>query len=148
VAIPPFNDNGWLPEGLHDCSLEEAAARFGAFQRSDRRPLLWTRLLEFAHDARACGLIEAIVVDGSFVTAEPVPNDIDLILVVLAHVDFSVDLLPAHYNLLSQWRVRRRLGFDIIVVKSGSAALDETVAFFQQVKQRPGKKKGLVRIRV
>jgi hypothetical protein len=38
--IPSFDQNGNLPEGIHDCTIEEAAERFGAFQRSDRRPQL------------------------------------------------------------------------------------------------------------
>jgi hypothetical protein len=148
VAIPPLNEHGWLPEGVHDCTLEEAGARFGGFQRSDRRPGLWARFLEFVSEAQACGLIDAIVVDGSFVTAEPVPNDIDLVLVVTAHHNFSVDMLPMHYNVLSQRRVRQRFGFDIVVATNNHETLEQAVAFFQQVRQQPGAKKGLLRIRL
>ena len=36
IVIPPFNEHGLLPDRIHDCSLEEAAARFAAFQSSDR----------------------------------------------------------------------------------------------------------------
>jgi hypothetical protein len=86
--IPPFNEDGWLPEGLHDCTLQEAAERFAAFLSSDRRPRLWTRFAEFACEAKACELLESLLVDGSFVTANPDPNDIDLILVVAAGYDF------------------------------------------------------------
>jgi len=82
VAIPPFNTYGLLPEGIYDCTLEEAAQQFAIFQRSDQRPRLWARFLEFVGEAKATGWIEAVVVDGSFVTADPTPNDIDLILVV------------------------------------------------------------------
>ena len=81
MAIPLFNEHGWLPEGIHDCTLEETAARFGVFQRSDRRPQLKAQFLKFVRAARAGGMVEPIFVDGSFVTAEPVPNDIDLVLV-------------------------------------------------------------------
>ena len=79
-------------------------------------------------------------------TAKPDPNDIDLVLAVEASYDFSKDLPPVQYNLLAQQRVRRRFGFDIVVVKNGSENLDHAVAFFQQVKQRPGAKKGILRI--
>ena len=103
--------------------------------------------MECTRDAKASGLREAILVDGSFVTAEPTPNDIDPVLVVSANHDFSGELPPAHYNILSQRRVRRRFGFDMVVVKNGSEALAQTVTFFQQVRQRPGVKKR-VRIRV
>ena len=108
MALPPLNEHGWLPEGVYDCTLEEATARFGRFQRSDRRPQLWERFLEFVHEARASGVITAIVIDGSFVTAEPFPNDIDLIVVMSAPRDFSRTLAPVHYNVLSQRYVRQR----------------------------------------
>jgi hypothetical protein len=148
MAIPLLNEHGWLPEGVHDCTLEEAAARFGGFQRSDRRPQLWAQFLEFVGEAQASGMIEEIIVDGSFVTAEPVPNDIDLVVVMSGPHDFSVDLPPAHYNVLSQRRVRQQFGFDIVVVTNECEMLDQAVAFFQQVRQRPGAKKGLLRIHI
>ena len=146
--IPPFNENGWLLEGIYDCTLDEAAERFGAFQSSDRRPQLWVRVTEFMRELKACEFLEAVLVNGSFVSAKPDPNDIDLILVVAADHDFSTDLPPVQYNLLAQQRVRRRFGFDIVVVKNSSDNLEQAVAFFQQVKQRPGVKKGILRIKL
>jgi hypothetical protein len=146
MAIPPLSEDGWLPDGVHDCTLEEAAEQFGAFQSSDRRPELWARFIEFVHETKACGLIDAILVDGNFVTAEPAPHDIDLVLIVSANHNFSVDLLPTQYNLLSQRRVRRRFGFDIVVAKNDSETLEQAVAFFRQIRQQPGMKKGILRI--
>ena len=146
--IPPFNENGCLPDGIHDCTLQEAEERFAAFQGSDRRPQLWARFTEFMREAKACQWMEAVLVDGSFVTAEPDPRDIDLVLVVEASHDFSADLPPAQYNLLAQKRVRRRFGFDIVIVKNGSGNLEQAIAFFRQVKQRPGMKKGILRIKL
>ena len=120
----------------------------GSFQNSDRRPQLWARFTEFIREAKVCGFMKAVLVDGSFVTTKPDPNDIDLVIVVAAAYDFSKDLSPSQYNLLAQQRVRRRFGFDIVVVKDGSEDLEQAVAFFQQIKQRPGVKKGLLRIRL
>jgi hypothetical protein len=42
----------------------DLAARFGGFQRSDRRPQVWAKFLEFVHEAQACGLIDAIIYRG------------------------------------------------------------------------------------
>jgi hypothetical protein len=132
-VIPTFNENGWLSEGVHDCSLEEAAARFGAFQVSDRRQRLWEKFIEFIGEAKAVGgLIEALLIDGSFVTSKPNPNDIDLIVVVSAGCDFAMDLQPTQYNLLSQRRVRQRFGFDIVVVRQGSENLKLAIDFFHR----------------
>ena len=36
----------------------------------------------------------------------------------------------------------------IVVVKDGSENFEQAVAFFQQVKQRPGLKKGILRIKL
>jgi hypothetical protein len=68
------------------------------------------------------------------------------VLVVVANYNFAVDLPPALYNLLAQHRLRIRFRFDIVVVKNDSENLNQAVAFFQQVKQRPGLKKGILRI--
>ena len=72
--IPPLNEYGWLPEGIYDCTLDEAAARFGEFQISDRRPRLWARFTEFMGEVKACDLMEAVLLDGSFVTANGRPK--------------------------------------------------------------------------
>ncbi len=59
-----------LPEGVHDCTLQEAVERFSSFQSSDRRPELWARFLEFFGEVEASGLVQTVLVDGSFVTAQ------------------------------------------------------------------------------
>ena len=146
--IPPFNENGWLPDGIHDCTLQEAAERFGGFQSSDRRPRLWARFTEFIGEVRGCGLVEAVIADGSFVTAEPDPNDIDLVLVVSANHDFEADFQPSEYNVLSKRRVNRRFGFDLLVARTDSEEYRRYVAFFQEVRLEPGRKKGILRIRL
>ena len=146
MAIPDFNERGCLAHGIHDCTVDEAAARFGAFQASDRRPQLWAKFLEFVREAKACGVVEAVLIDGSFVTTKPDPNDIDLVLVVSARHDFGADLPPATYNVVAQQRVRKRFGFDIVVARNGSENLEHAIEFFQQVKLRPGERKGILRI--
>ena len=100
--------------------MDEAAERFGAFQSSDRRPRLWARFAEFMREVNACGLVEAVLVDGSFVTTTSDPNDIDLVLVVSASHDFEADFQPNEYNILSKRQVNRRVGFDLLVARAGS----------------------------
>ena len=56
--IPAFNEYGCLPEGIYDCTMEEAAQRFGVFQSSDRRPQLWDKFIAFMREAKFCGLID------------------------------------------------------------------------------------------
>jgi hypothetical protein len=148
MSIPPFNEHGWLPEGVHGCTVDEARMRFGSFQGSDWRPRLWRNFVEFLNEAKGSGFVKFVVLDGSFVTAKPDPNDIDLILVVDAKHDFSANLRPNQYNLLAQKCVRKRFGFDIVIVKDGSNNMQQAIEFFQQVRQRAGGKKGILRITI
>ena len=125
MPIPALDKNGFLPPGVHDCTLEEIKleeikGRFGAFQQSDRRPQLFARLGAFLSEAKACGLVISLVVDGSFVTAKPEPNDIDLIVVVAPGHSFDADLSPGEYAILSKRRVHRRHGFDLLVAGEDS----------------------------
>jgi len=146
MAIPVLNNQGFLPDGIHPCTLDEAKARFGAFQGSDRRPMLWAKLREFLREVEASAIVEAVLLNGSFVSGKPDPNDIDLILVVPAAHDFSVDLAPVEYNVLSKRRVFRRYGFDVLVARAGSDRLRRYVEFFQQVRLAPGQRKGILRL--
>ena len=74
MAIPPFNERGWLPDGIHDCTLEEATGRFGTFQINDRRPALWARFVEFLREARDCGLVEAVLLDEASLPPSQTPT--------------------------------------------------------------------------
>ncbi len=77
--IPRFNDEGNLPAGVHRASLEEVAARFGQkpeLRRVQMESLAW--LVELARRAGASRLI----VNGSFTTDKPEPNDVDCVLLV------------------------------------------------------------------
>ncbi len=146
MAIPSLDSEGFLPVGVHDCTLDEIDARFGAFQHSDRRPQLFARLQAFFAEAKSSAIIESVLVNGSFVTAEPEPNDIDLILLVRAGHDFTVDLSAREYNILSKRRVFRRYGFDILVASVGSEQYDRYTRFFQQIRFEPRRAKGILRL--
>lgn len=45
MAIPEFDEDGVLPEGVHDCTLDEVRERFCRFAGSDRRATLCRALL-------------------------------------------------------------------------------------------------------
>lgn len=126
--------------------IDEAQTRFGMFQRSARRSQLWGKFVEFVREAKACSFVEAVLLDGSFVTAQSDPNDIDLLLVVSRDHDFSGEFQPTEYNIVSKRRVHRRFGFDILVARADSDEYRRYVDFFQQVRLEPGRKKGILRI--
>jgi len=77
--IPPYNDEGYLPPGIHPANLEEIAARFGIgseLREVQMESLRW--LVELGRRAGA----SRIVVNGSFVTEKLEPNDVDCVLLI------------------------------------------------------------------
>lgn len=107
---------------------------------------MFEKLEAFIREARQTGIVKAIIVDGSFISAKPDPNDIDLIVVLERDHDFEMELRPMDYNVLSRKRVRRRYGFDMFVEAEDSERYRERVGFFQQVKDSDDLTKGLLRI--
>ncbi len=148
MSIPELNEDGFLPEGIHETSLEEVRELFGRFRTTDWRPTLFAKLSEFLVAVRSAGLVACIIVNGSFVTAKDEPSDIDLILVVHPDHDFHADLRPFEYNVLSRRRVRGRFRLDILVAREGSVRYEQYVNFFQQIKGRPGIRKGILKVLV
>jgi hypothetical protein len=75
--LPPFDDHGNLPAGIHLCTIEELAARFG--NGSEERATEISELLQFIDAAQRAG-VRRLLVNGSFVTAKLAPNDVDVVL--------------------------------------------------------------------
>jgi hypothetical protein len=148
VPIPALDQEGLLPVGLHECTIEEMEGCFGKFQGSDRRPELMKKLKTFLSEAKDSSLIQGILVDGSFVTSKPAPDDIDVIAIVPALHDYHADLAPREYNLLSKSRVRRRFGLDMLVARDGSIELQRYINFFQQVRFAPQLQKGILKVKL
>ncbi len=72
-----FNELGFLPLGIHDCSLEEAKQLL-CF--NDWRMQLWNKFLDYANIITAGGFKYHICLDGSFLTDKQDPLDIDIVL--------------------------------------------------------------------
>ena len=146
MPIPDLDADGLLPVGIHEATIDDVRTSFGQFQRTDRRAHLFERLDAFIVQARSTGLIVALIVNGSFVTGKDEPSDIDLVLVLRGDHDFKVELSPFQYNTLSKRRVRKRYRFDILVAREDSGEYEGYVRFFQQVKQRPHRQKGILKV--
>lgn len=77
--IPPFNEDGYLPAGVHLATLDEVATRFGQeteIRRAQLESLRW--LVDLAKTAG----VERLVINGSFVTDIEEPNDVDCVLLM------------------------------------------------------------------
>ncbi len=75
--IPPFDEFGCLPPGIHPATLDEIEARFGRL--SELRGVQMESVRWMVDLAKKAGA-ERIVLNGSFVTDIMEPNDVDCVL--------------------------------------------------------------------
>jgi hypothetical protein len=75
--IPPFDDSGCLPPGVHPATLAENEDRFG--RQSGLRRVQMDSVRWMVDLAVRAG-VQRIVLNGSFVTDITNPNDVDCVL--------------------------------------------------------------------
>lgn len=88
--IPDFNDDGYLPPGIHPATLDEIERRFGSdseLRRVQMQSVRW--LVDLARKAG----IERIVLNGSFVADTHEPNDVDCVLLISPNMARDRDAL-------------------------------------------------------
>ena len=144
AGIPDLGVEGYLPEGIHTCTIDEVTTIFGEFQESDRRVRLAAALRRYHDELVASKIGKALLIDGSFVTAEARPNDIDLVLVLPDDFDLKASVPPFEYNARSKKFVKKNYGFDLFPAFEHD--LGPIVDLFSKVKERPDIRKGLLRV--
>lgn len=77
--IPPLDQRGYLPPGVHPATLEEIRTRFG--EQSEIRRVQMESLVWLVDLARRAG-VARLVINGSFATALAEPNDVDCALLI------------------------------------------------------------------
>jgi hypothetical protein len=130
--IPAFTEQGFLPPGIYQATLDEFKERFVVFQRSDRRLRLFVQLEKLLDQAARAGIVKRILIAGSFVSANP--------------AIVGKPLRPFEYNLVSRQMARRVFGGDIMPALDHSNALQQYLEFFQTA--RDGKRIGIVEIQL
>ena len=116
MPFPQFTKTGDLPPGNHSASLQETLARFGS--GTSKRSVLALRLDRVYRLATETGHLARFVVFGSFVTAKPEPNDVDVFMIMDDAFDirqltgasrllFEHTAAQAHFGCSAFW-VRRR----------------------------------------
>jgi hypothetical protein len=143
MALPAFNDDGDLPPGVHRATLSEVLERFG--QGSVQRCAVADRLKRVYELVASTGHLARFVVFGSFITAKPDPDDVDVILLMedtfdLASVTGEAALpfqhmeADAHFGASVFWTRR-----------SGAIGGEQAMIEYWQVR-REGGRRGIVEI--
>lgn len=142
MPIPEFRGDGYLPVGLHAATEAEVTFRFGSSGRRRRRLIL--RLRQWMELGRAVQALR-ILVDGSFVTSKPEPNDIDTVMLLPWNFQELVDAQhPAALELDQMFLTRRP---EEIFGAENEEEWDAWCEFFGRTREA-GTRKGLVEIRL
>jgi predicted nucleotidyltransferase len=138
-----FNAAGDLPAGIHSASLHEVLERFG--DGTLQRLTVASRLARIHSVAMSTGQVRRFIVFGSFVTAKPNPNDVDVFL--LMEDSFTISDIVGEARMLFDHSVAEaRFGASIFWLRHQAAfgGEDATVAHWQI--KRDGSRRGIIEI--
>jgi hypothetical protein len=132
LMIPPFDESGLLPAGVHRATLAEIAARFGSISELRRVQM---ESVGWMVDAAVRAGVRRIVLNGSFATNTMEPNDVDCVLLLVAGQPRDRDAMK-----------ELRAGFPFLDIKLvGQPDFDEYVNFTFAT-DRAGTPKGIVEV--
>jgi hypothetical protein len=140
TMLPPFNENGDLPPGVHATSLNEIGQRFGTGRTA--RVRAWRALRHLHELALRTGSLRNFYVFGSFVSSAPDPRDVDVVLVM--DEQFRLENCPRESRtLFSHADAEARYGASVFWLREG--AMPEELLRAWQMK-RDGTLRGILEV--
>jgi hypothetical protein len=130
--IPPLNEHGYLPAGVHPATLDEVIARFG--RGSEQREAQGDSLRRLAPLCQQIGVTK-LLINGSFVTNAAEPNDVDCVL-----------LIPPGYDESSPPAQRLLNGLPFLEIKLATEAEYAWLASVMFATDRGMMEKGMVEV--
>jgi hypothetical protein len=138
--LPPLNENGDLPPGVHVATWPEIEHRFGT--GTEARLRAFATLRRLCALARNTGALRTLYAFGSFVSATPEPRDIDVVLIMKR--DFRLEDCPLESRtLFSHSAAEARYGATVFWMREG--ALPEGLMRAWQIK-RDGTLRGILEV--
>jgi hypothetical protein len=140
-VIPAFDTLGRLPPGIHDATWDELCDRFSGSRWRDR---LLAGLREALTSLKLAGC-KVVYIDGSFVTAKPIPGDFDCCWDE-RHVD--PDKLDPVLLDFSNRRAKQKekFGGELFPACSPADSKGTTFVDFFQIEKVTGDRKGIIAI--
>lgn len=141
MNIPALQENGELPPGEHEASLDEVEMVYGT--STDRRKLLMRGLREAASRFELAG-VTTLWINGSFITDKDEPNDIDGCWEYTTSV--SIEKLDPIF-LGSRDAMKEKYGLDFFIANIVEAGSGLPFPKFFQL-NRDGDPKGIIVIKL
>jgi len=128
---------------VHHASLQELLNQFG--QATRQRKLVGMRLKRVYELAAATGHMKRFIVFGSFVTAKPEPNDVDVFLVM--HDTFDLNEVTGEARLVFDHpAAQAHFGVSIFWLRQLAALPNEQEAVLGWQLKRDGARRGIVEV--
>lgn len=142
--LPPLDEKGDLPPGVHVAAWNEIEQRFGT--GSDARTRALATLKRLHRLANRTHALRSFYVFGSFVSKAPEPRDVDVLMVMNA--DFRVEACaPAARSLFSHSAAQSDHGATVFWIREGmlsAAAMREFLGALQI--RRDGALRGILEV--
>ena len=143
MPLPPFNEGGDLPPGVHQATLSNILDHFGG--ETARRKILARRLERVYHLAQTTGHLRRFVIFGTFVTDKAEPNDIDVFL--LMEDTFDITQLEGEPRLLFEHPTAQDyFGASVFWLRRLAVLGDERSTINHWQVKRDGARRGVVEI--
>jgi hypothetical protein len=146
MPLPQLNEAGELPAGVHQATMDEVLAQFGS--GTTQRQAVTARLRHIYHLARATRKLDRLILFGSYITAKPDPNDVDIVLVM--RDDFDVQACDEEgRQLFDHPRAAEVFGASVFWIRPALLVLEtleEFIAHWQITRNQT--RRGIVEVRV
>jgi hypothetical protein len=136
MSIPNFNDDGLLPSGRHQCTLDEAKDMFA---HNDARSIIWDNFCAVLLEMAAAGLEGTLFLDGSYVTDKAIPGDIEVAFDVRNESDQKQGLALLFFHTQHN-RLKSTIKVDWYPVLPGN---NDFVSFFEYIGDKTAAQKKL-----
>ena len=145
MPLPNLNYEGELPEGIHPATIDEVIAQFGS--GTEQRIIVTEHLKRIYQLAKATGHLQQLLIFGSYITAKPKPNDIDV--VIIFDDDFDMAACSEDVKkLLNHQQAATEFGGSVFWIRPSLLFLetiDEFIAGWQV--KRDGTRRGIIEVR-
>lgn len=145
MALPNFNNQGELPEGVHSATIDEVITRFGA--GTAERQAATAKLLKIYHIAASTGKLDRLIIFGSYVTTKPVPNDVDVVLILSNDFDL-ISCDEEAKKLLDHQKAADEFGASVFWIRPAMLileTLEDFIAYWQIKRDRT--RRGIVEVK-
>lgn len=141
MEFPKFDEYGDMPAGIYQATLDEVGHHFG--QAPSEREIVAARLERILEIARATGHLSRLIVFGSFATAKPTPNDVDIFMILSD--DFDVTQVSGQARILFDHATAQSyFGAGVFWIRSMAALGGENSAVADWMTTRRGTQRGII----